>query len=40
MHEWRRQTDDNMKLKEKQITELTSQLASLTTERDRLKSEN
>lgn len=40
MHEWRAQTDENMKLKEKQIAEMNGQVTQLTTERDRLKSEN
>jgi len=26
MHDWRKQTDENMKLKEKQITDLTAEV--------------
>ena len=40
MQEWRRQTDDNMNIKEKQIEEFKGQLSTLQKERDRLKSEN
>ena len=40
MHEWRKQTEENMKLKEKQIAELNAQVSTLSSERDRMKSEN
>eukprot|EP00347_Sterkiella_histriomuscorum_P007164 403350016 len=40
MREWRQQTDDNMKVKDKQIGELAAQVSALSSERDRLKSEN
>lgn len=40
MREWRAQTDENMKAKDKQIGEMTLQVSQLTSERDRLKSEN
>lgn len=40
MQEWRRQTDENMKIKEKQVEELQTQVATLQKERDRMKSEN
>jgi N-methylhydantoinase B/oxoprolinase/acetone carboxylase alpha subunit len=40
MQEWRKQTDENMKIKEKQIEDLTNQVSSLQKEKDRLKSEN
>ncbi len=40
MQDWRKQTDENMKIKEKQIEDLQSQLTSLQKEKDRLKSEN
>jgi N-methylhydantoinase B/oxoprolinase/acetone carboxylase alpha subunit len=40
MQEWRKQTDENMKIKEKQIEDLTNQVSSLQKERERLKSEN
>lgn len=40
MQEWRRQTDENMRIKEKQVEELQATTAALQKERDRLKSEN
>ena len=40
MQEWRKQTDENLKIKEKQIEELQVQVTALLKEKDRLKSEN
>lgn len=40
MQEWRKQTDENLKIKEKQIEDLQGQLTALQKEKDRLKSEN
>lgn len=40
MQEWRKQTDENLKIKEKQIEELQAQATALQKEKDRLKSEN
>jgi len=40
MQDWRRQTDENIKLKDAQVLDLQTQLASLQKERERLKSEN
>ena len=40
MQDWRRQTDENLKLKDAQVLELQTQLATLQKERERLKSEN
>lgn len=40
MQDWRKQTDENMKIKDKQIEELQSQVSTLQKERDRLKSES
>jgi hypothetical protein len=40
MQDWRRQTDENMRLKDKQLEDLTAAHTSLQKERDRLKSEN
>jgi|LauGreDrversion4_2_1035121.scaffolds.fasta_scaffold75506_2 hypothetical protein len=40
MQDWRRQTDENLKLKEAQVADLQNQLATLQKEKERLKSEN
>lgn len=40
MQEWRKQTDENLKLKDAQVLDLQTQLAALQKERERLKSEN
>ena len=40
MQDWRKQTDENMRIKEKQIEDLSTQASALQKERDRLKSEN
>ena len=40
MQDWRKQTDENMRIKEKQIEDLATQASALQKERDRLKSEN
>jgi chromosome segregation ATPase len=40
MQEWRKQTDENLKIKDKQIEELQGQVTALQKEKDRLKSEN
>ena len=40
MQEWRRQTDDNMRLKDTQISELQAANTALMKEKERLKSEN
>jgi hypothetical protein len=40
MQDWRRQTDENMRLKDKQLEDLNAAQTSLQKERDRLKSEN
>lgn len=40
MQEWRRQSEDTLRLKEKQIEELSTQVQGLSKEKDRLKSEN
>lgn len=40
MQDWRRQTDENLKLKETQVADLQAQVAALTKEKERLKSEN
>jgi regulator of replication initiation timing len=40
MQEWRKQTDENLKIKEKQIEDLQAQATALQKEKDRLKSEN
>ncbi|CDW71439.1 UNKNOWN [Stylonychia lemnae] len=40
MNDWRHQTDENIKIKERQIADLNGQVQSLTKDRERLKSEN
>ena len=40
MQDWRKQTDENLKIKEKQIEDLQTQATALQKEKDRLKSEN